>query len=116
MLSNKSEAIRELLKAYKESWGNVSYSCEIANINPATFYRWKQKDKKFKERLEEANRYLVDRARSRLGEKIDKGETQAIIFFLKTKAREEFGDKLNINLEMQRYQDLMARVFDKTPE
>jgi hypothetical protein len=49
----RREAQARFLDAYRES-ANVKYSCEVTDINRATFYRWKAKDKVFAALLADA--------------------------------------------------------------
>ena len=88
-----SIARKAFLKAYEETFGNVSASCEFAGINRATFYRWiKSKSRinlKFQEKLSsiQPQERELDYTHAKLMERIKSGDTQAIIYNLKTKGR-----------------------------
>jgi len=89
---NKSDKIQlkkeSLLKALHDNLCHISKSCEAANISRATFYAWQKEDDKFKEDCDAVADGLVDHVEHQLLQKINKGDTTAIIFFLKTKGKD----------------------------
>ena len=78
---------KTLLLALEKHLGVVSYACKDVGIDRATYYNWFNKDEEFKKRVEEINEGTVDFVESKLHKKIDEGDTTAIIFYLKTKAK-----------------------------
>ena len=76
------------LNCLKNKLCHISKACEAANIGRQTYYSWIEKDDKFKEQVEAAKEGLIDHVEHQLLQKIDSGDTTAIIFFLKTRAKE----------------------------
>ena len=76
------------LKILHEKLGHISNSCDAANISRATYYKWLKDDDEFKVNIEAAGEGLVDHVEHQLLQKINKGDTTAIIFFLKTKGKD----------------------------
>lgn len=76
-----------VIEMYQRKGGNVSATCSALNISRAQFYRWKSKNKKFAEALDDAYEAIIDNVESKLLSKINDGDTTSIIFFLKTKAK-----------------------------
>ena len=78
---------KEFINAMYKTKCNVSESCSIAGISRQTFYNWTNKDPEFAEAVEEANEANVDFVESSLLQRINEGDTTAIIFYLKTKGK-----------------------------
>lgn len=76
-----------LLESLKECSGIVTFACEKVGLSRQTFYRWYREDAEFKERVDAINELQIDVAEASLLKKIQKGDTTAIIFYLKTKGR-----------------------------
>ncbi len=72
-----------LLEMLEKSGGNVTKAAKKANISREMFYKYIQKDKNFKAKVEEIRESLVDYAESKLLMKINEGDLTAIMFFLK---------------------------------
>lgn len=65
----------------------MSEICAAVNIGRATFYRWQDDDKAFKEAIHDEAEALIDFAESKLFKLIDDKVPSAIFFFLKCKAK-----------------------------
>lgn len=80
---------KAFLEAYKSTFGNVSQACQIVKMSRQTYYDWKESDKKFAEALNaiEPEEVFIDFAENALTQRIQKGDTTAIIFALKTKGK-----------------------------
>lgn len=92
--SNSVRNTRKLfLHAYERTCGNVSASCEYAGISRQTYYRWMKSptrtNQRFRDKVEglRPKDRLIDLAESRLIQKINEGDTTAILFALRTKGR-----------------------------
>ncbi len=72
----------------KQHMGIISSACKAAGINRATYYAWRDKDLAFKEQCMEAYEERKDFAESALLKKIKNEDTTAIIFYLKTQAKD----------------------------
>ena len=77
-----------LLESLKECSGIVTFACEKVGLSRQTFYRWCRDDPEFKERVDAINELQIDVAEASLLKKIQKGDTTAIIFYLKTKGKD----------------------------
>jgi hypothetical protein len=88
---------KRLLTALQESKGNVFIACINANVSRSTFYNYFNQDKEFKQQVNEINESAIDHVESKLMQKIDEGETTAIIFYLKTKGRKRgYSEKIEV--------------------
>ena len=87
------------LKCFQNKLCHISEACKSANIHRRTYYSWIEKDDNFKEQVEAAKEGLIDHVEHQLLQKIDSGDTTAIIFFLKTRAKERgYVEKQEITL------------------
>lgn len=84
MDTDKKRVLEELEKAH----GVVSVACHNSGISRSTFYNWKNTDSEFAEGIIEANEAAIDHVESKLFGRVDSNDTTAIIFFLKTRAKE----------------------------
>lgn len=75
------------LSVFVQKANNIQLTCKALNISRSTFYKWKNEDESFKESVEELEEGEIDNAESALKKQILDGNTTAIIFFLKTKAK-----------------------------
>jgi len=88
MARQNTKKMKELfLSNYKKYSCNITATCTAIKIARKTFYLWIEKDKKFKERVDEINESLIDHVETKLLSKINSGDTTSIIFFLKTKGK-----------------------------
>ena len=82
-----------------ENHGHISEACEKMNICRKTFYNWKNSDSEFAADVQLVEDSLIDYAKSKLIENITKNDTTSIIFFLKTKGKDQgFTEKQEIKL------------------
>ena len=78
---------KDILKALKNTMGNVSLSCEKVGISRFAFYKWRDEDPEFDREVEEINERTLDFVESKLMQGIQDGNARMIIFFLSTKGR-----------------------------
>lgn len=83
-IDEKKERFLEVLN---QSAGFISAACEAANISRRTYYRWYDKDEKFRQSCKDVEESNIDYAESKLLQQIKDGNTTATIFFLKTKGK-----------------------------
>jgi hypothetical protein len=76
-----------MIEALTKSLGIVTTACRQVDISRETHYRWMRKDKKYKARVDDIEDIALDFAESKLHKQIDKEDTTATIFFLKTKGK-----------------------------
>jgi hypothetical protein len=87
-MSDKTDSKKKtLLEALEKSLGVVTDACKMVDISRDTHYRWLKEDETYREAVEEIEGVAVDFAESQLYDKISKGDTTAIIFYLKTKGK-----------------------------
>lgn len=83
MISSKTK--KNLLNELKKS-GNVFFSCSKIGIDKSTYYRWRQKDEKFKGQAEEAiiigRENMCDVSEHALMKNVREGEQRAIEYHL----------------------------------
>ena len=85
---NKSEHNKKaLLEALEKSLGVVTTACKQADIGRTTFYKYYNDDVEFRQRVDELENITLDFAESQLHQQIQKGNTAATIFLLKTKGK-----------------------------
>jgi hypothetical protein len=90
-LSHRKE---KLLEACEKNMGLISYACAAAGLSRQTFYDYYRIDPEFKRRYDELEVRNTDMVELALMKKIQQGDTQAILFYLKTKGRKRgFMDK-----------------------
>lgn len=78
---------KRALIALSQTHGIVSQACENAKIGKSSVYRWMEADPEFKAAVEQIRDACVDHVESKLIGLIDKGDTAATIFFMKTRGR-----------------------------
>ena len=83
-LTKKETMQDRFIEAYRASLFNISKACADVGVSRSTYYRWRNSDEDFEEKLDVAKEEKIDFAESALFEKIKKGDTISIIFFLKT--------------------------------
>ena len=76
-----------MIEALTKSLGIVTLACKEVDIARQTHYRWMQEDEKYRRDVEDVADIALDFAESKLHKQIDKEDTTATIFYLKTKGR-----------------------------
>jgi hypothetical protein len=84
----------KFLHAFEQSFGNISASCEFAGISRPTYYRWMQSNTRVNLRFQQQIERILpgerklDYMEGKLMQRVEAGDTTAIIFGLKTLGRE----------------------------
>ena len=78
---------KAMIEALTKSLGIVTLACKEVDIARQTHYRWMQEDEKYRQDVEDVADIALDFAESKLHKQIDKEDTTATIFYLKTKGR-----------------------------
>jgi hypothetical protein len=73
-------------KAIVDSFGNLSQAANMLKVERATLYRWIEQDA-LEEAVQEGRNKRLDFVEGKLDQKINSGDTTAIIFFLKTQGK-----------------------------
>jgi len=76
------------LAAFSTKACNISEGCKAAGIGRQTAYDWQDSDPKFKADMAACKAALIDMAESLLFRNMTEGDTTALIFFLKTQAKD----------------------------
>jgi len=90
LTSNKSNTIKKkqtMLTALTTSIGIVSTATKKVGINRKTHYEWMNKDPAYKQAVDDISEDAIDLTESKLYSLIKKENPTAIIFHLKTKAK-----------------------------
>lgn len=77
---------KQFIEKFRKNLGILTLTCKQMGINPHTYYGWMEKYPKFKEEIEYIkNAEAGDFVESKFFQKINEGDTTAIIFALKTR-------------------------------
>lgn len=77
-----------MLLALHKTIGVVTPACEEVSINPATHYKWLKSDEAYAEAVKAIKNVAKDFAESKLHKAMKNGNITAIIFYLKTQAKD----------------------------
>lgn len=84
-VENKIEQLKKAaVESHYKNNGNVSATCRAVNIGRTQFYQWKKDDKEFAAAIDNVTDFCIDKVEDALMGQIEKGDTTAIIFYLKT--------------------------------
>ena len=86
-----------LLEALEKTLGIVTPACKEVGISRNQFYNYYNTDAEFKKAVDDINEITLDFVENQLLKKIKEGENQAIMFYMKYKARRRgYTDKIEI--------------------
>lgn len=99
----KKEQVVEL---YRQFRGNITLSCQTAEISRTTYYKWLETDQAFQQAIIDAEAELNDEIRDVLVGKAGEGDMTAVIFYLKSrhpdfKQNNGFIQQINVGKEMK---------------
>lgn len=77
-----------MLSALEVSMGVVATAADEVGISRTNHYKWMKESPAYKENYEALSNKALDYAESKLMELIGRGNTAAVIFFLKTKGKD----------------------------
>lgn len=78
---------KRVLEALERTLGIVTPACKEAGISRNQFYVYYNTDPEFKAAVDDINEVTLDFVENQLLKKIKEGENQAIMFYMKYKAR-----------------------------
>ena len=78
----------DFIELLEKSLGILSTAIERAGITRARYLNWYNSDEEFSKRVDSITEKQIDFVESKLLEKINKGDTSAITFYLKTKGKD----------------------------
>ena len=105
-----------LLEALEKTLGVVTTACNESGIPRRTHYNWYESDSDYRKSVDELSNVALDFAESKLHINISKGDTTAIIFYLKTKGKErgyiekQYFDHTTNGKEIQNPEQIKAEV------
>jgi Bacterial regulatory protein, Fis family len=101
--SDKSDINKKaMIEALERSLGIVTAACKAVNISRQTHYAWYHIDPDYKTAVDDILEIVIDFVESKLHKLINKGDTAATIFYLKTKGKSRGyieRQEININRE-----------------
>ena len=84
----------DFIDALREQCGIIGLACDAVGISRSTYYSWRRDDEKFREAADEVLESQLDFVENHLLNRIQNGDTTAMLFYLKTKGRSRgYGDK-----------------------
>jgi hypothetical protein len=86
--TNLTPLQKNLLAALEQSMGIVQTGCDMVGISRTNHYKWMRESVEYKRAYESLTNKALDFAESKLLELIGRGNTAAVIFYLKTKGKE----------------------------
>jgi hypothetical protein len=78
---------RQVIEAIKDSKGMVYVAAKAIGCNPVTIYNLAKKIPAIQEAIDIARGEMTDKAESKLFEAVDRGESWAVCFYLKTQGK-----------------------------
>ena len=78
---------KAMIDALEKTLGVVTDACNAVGIGRSTHYMWMREDKEYADAVDSITDICVDFAESKLFDLVDKGDTTATIFLLKTKGK-----------------------------
>lgn len=96
-----AEAKRLVLETLRKALGVVVIACKKAGVSRSQFYKWKEVDAEFAEAVESIVEEQKDYVEGKLLENINKNDTQSIVFYLSTKAKDRgYTKDMNIKADL----------------
>lgn len=97
---------RKFLKEFKKHQGEWKSSADGAGVSVATIKHWMRVDEDFKDRVFDIDQSFVDEVEQTLFQQIRKGNINAIIFYMRCKAKdrgyvERFEDMSKIKADLK---------------
>ena len=84
----KNDTIKKaMIEALTKSLGVVTLACKEVGISRETHYRWLTEDENYKKAVDDLADVALDFAEAKLHKQIEKEDTVATIFYLKTKGK-----------------------------
>jgi hypothetical protein len=87
MPTNQDIQKKRMIQAMRKHLGNVTKCTDIVGIARSTHYDWMNSDPAYKAEIENIDDIVLDFVENKLYEKIEGGDTTAIIFQLKCKGK-----------------------------
>jgi hypothetical protein len=82
-----TRAKEQVIEALKKSLGVVTHALGRCNLSRTNYYKWLKEDEDFAREVNEIQNEALDFAETALFDQIRDGNTQATMFYLKTKGK-----------------------------
>jgi len=103
-----------IIKAIRNSYGNITIIAERLGCERMTIYNWLQKDEEIAQMIKDEREKIVDLAESKLVSKVEEGSETMIALVLKTLGRERgYVEKQNIVNENVNYNIDLSKLTDE---
>ena len=103
---------KALLEALEKGLGIVTTACKQVGISRVTYYDYYNTDEEFKKAVDELSNVALDFAESKLHKRVEKEDTTAIIFYLKTKGKKRgYIERTEVHQETT-YKSLDINIID----
>ena len=97
MKSNIKQNKKKLLQCLERSLGIVSSACKEAKLSRNVFYVYYREDEEFKAAVDDINDITLDFTENELLKLIRDGNVQAIMFYMKYKAKKRgYSDSIDV--------------------
>lgn len=107
----------KFLKVFDAVLGNISLACQQANVGRSTYYLWMRENPAFKINVENIKEGMIDFVESKLMQEIQKSNTTAIIFFLKTQGKDRgYVERTENDVNVNKFEELMKSLPDDDNE
>lgn len=94
--SERTKAVVAKLEAAFQNGMNITQACRYAKIDRVTYYRWLDADEEFSNKMDEAQEFLIVKAKQVLAELIQAGDDKTAKYWLDRKAKDEFASRTEL--------------------
>lgn len=103
---------KRFIKAYSSRLCNISKACEVVGISRTTYYKWVDKDDKFKKALKDAEEDFFDSLESTMYAKAIKDQdTTMLIWLSKTKMKHRgYVERQEQEVSINPFEELMKEA------
>ena len=112
-----TEAKALLLEKLESNLGVLTVSCKQAGITRTQYYEWRKTDEEFKVQADAIQEVALDFVEHQLYKNIKSGDTQSILFYLRTKGKcRGYTERTEVQVEVPQFNDNrtnaeVARIF-----
>lgn len=111
-LKNRQKMI-DFLVIYSNNYGNLTKSLKDANISRDKILRQRRVNDVFRQKMDEIDEELLDIAEAALMRRIEDGDTQAIMFFLKTKGKNRgYTQKVDVEVTQTKFVEIQFEELE----
>lgn len=101
-----TEAKALLLEKLESNLGVLTISCKQAGISRVQYYEWRKTDEEFRQRADEIQEVAMDFVEHQLYKNIKSGDTQSILFYLRTKGKSRgYTERTELQVDVPQFSD-----------